>query len=237
MNRDRRLQLYQRANRPNAFREARLIAVAGKRHQKYTNGLLFLLSSHHPFTAVARLDRVKNVYEYPRCRSVNGRFHLKSRSLGAGQRDHYPGSRGKRKRASTPRRTLKYAEFTPRSREYGSASLTKRTPRLPHPQKFFPIKVAQFRNTSTRSAVSPFLTFSLSLSLFLCFSLCLSICLSTRFFPHVHVHSDSRGRGGGEGSTPLCHCAALIKTRALPASYHRFRFLAASIPDETLERR
>ena len=53
VNRDRRLQLYQRANRPTPF------AVAGERHQKYTNGLLFLLSFHHPFTAMPRLDRVK----------------------------------------------------------------------------------------------------------------------------------------------------------------------------------
>ena len=35
----------------------------GERHQKCTNGPLFLLSSRHPFTA--GLDRVKNAHEYP----------------------------------------------------------------------------------------------------------------------------------------------------------------------------
>lgn len=111
-------------------------------------------------------------------------FSLKVAFTRLGQRDHYP-STGFRRKRGTPWRTLKYAEFTPRSREYGSAA-----PRWQSAPRAPPIKVAQFRDIAS---TIPSLAF---------------------FREHRNARRSTFQPGTRRKSAPLCHCTALIKTRA-----------------------
>lgn len=111
-------------------------------------------------------------------------FSLKVAFTRLGQRDHYP-STGFRRKRGTPWRTLKYAEFTPRSREYGSAA-----PRWQSAPRAPPIKVAQFRDIASTIPSPAF------------------------FREHRNARRSTFQPGTRRKSAPLCHCTALIKTRA-----------------------
>lgn len=122
-------------------------------------------------------------------------FSLKVAFTRLGQRDHYP-STGFRRKRGTPWRTLKYAEFTPRSREYGSAA-----PRWQSAPRAPPIKVAQFRDIASTIPSPAF------------------------FREHRNARRSTFQPGTRRKSAPLCHCTALIKTLAELLRGNFFLFL------------